>query len=144
MGEWSVSKSVCAYVGDGQFMSGAELSGQVEGLFSAVVRMEMRNQEDSIVSFTSLSTVTVIKGTRANSFQSKHRMQNGREVMSQTGRCWIVSLGFITSQICHCTRKNRSLSVASVFALIYANAVVKCENSRLVEADKKLLHWGKI
>lgn len=49
-----------------QFMSRAEVSGQVEGLFSAVVHMEMRGNEVNTVNFTSLCTVIVIKGTRGN------------------------------------------------------------------------------
>lgn len=42
-----------AYVGVVQFMSRAEVSGEAEGLFGAVVHMEMRNHEDNTVNFTS-------------------------------------------------------------------------------------------
>lgn len=59
-------RCVHAHVGVVQFMSRAEVSGEVEGLFSAVVHMEMRKHEDNTVNFTSLCTVIVIKGTRGN------------------------------------------------------------------------------
>lgn len=57
---------MCLYVGVVQFMSRAEVSGQVEGLFGAVVHMEMRSNEVDTVNFTSLCIVIVIKGTRGN------------------------------------------------------------------------------
>lgn len=57
-----MSNSVCGYVGVVQFMSGAEVSGQVEGLFGAVVHMEMRNNEVNTVNFTSLCVVVATKG----------------------------------------------------------------------------------
>lgn len=47
-------------------MCRAEVNGQVEGLFSAVVHMEMRNNEVNTVNSTSLRTVIVIKGTGGN------------------------------------------------------------------------------
>ncbi len=47
-------------------MSRAKVSGQVEGLFSAVVHMEMRSNEVNTVNFTSPFIVRVIKGTRSN------------------------------------------------------------------------------
>ena len=55
-----------AHVGAVQFTSGAEVSVQVEGLFSAAAHMEMRNNEVNTVNFTSLSVVIAIKGTRVN------------------------------------------------------------------------------
>lgn len=57
---------MCKYVGIGKFMSRAELNGQVEGLFSAVVHMEMRSNEVNTVNSTSLCIVIVIKGSRGN------------------------------------------------------------------------------
>lgn len=60
------SKSLCVCRLALQFMSRAEVSGQVEGLFSAVVHMEMRNHEDNTVSFRSLCTAMVKKGMRGN------------------------------------------------------------------------------
>lgn len=54
------------YVGTGQFMCRAEVNEQVEGLFSAVVHMEMRNNEVNTVNSTSLRIVIVIKGTGGN------------------------------------------------------------------------------
>jgi len=44
-------------------MSRAEVSGQVEGLFSTVVHMEMRTDGVDTVNFTSLCIVIVMKGT---------------------------------------------------------------------------------
>lgn len=64
--EWNVRVTPRTYVGVGQFMSRAEVSGQVEGLFSTVVHMEMRSNEVNTVNFTSLRIVTVIKGTGDN------------------------------------------------------------------------------
>lgn len=59
------------YVGTGQFMSRAEVNGQVEGLFSAVVHMEMSSNEVNTVNSTCLCIVIVIKGSGGNQFQSK-------------------------------------------------------------------------
>ena len=61
-----MSDCVCVHVGVVQFMSSAEVSRQVEGLFSTVVHMEMRSNEVNTVNFTSLCIVIVIKGTRGN------------------------------------------------------------------------------
>lgn len=50
----------------GELMCRADANGQVEGLFSDAVRVEMRNNEVNTVSSTSLHTAVVIKGTGGN------------------------------------------------------------------------------
>lgn len=57
---------MCKYFSIGLFISKAEVNGQVEGLFRAVVHMEMRNNKVNTVDSTSLGIVIVIKGTRGN------------------------------------------------------------------------------